>query len=430
MSVTGPRSQEAFRQAQEVIPGGVNSPVRAFRSVGGEPLFIRQGRGSRLVDLDGREYLDYVLSWGPLAVGHAHPRVVAAIQQAATLGTSFGAPTEQETLLARAVRQLVPSLELVRFVNSGTEATMATLRLARAATGREVIVKFSGNYHGHSDALLVKAGSGGATLGVPDSLGVPATVAATTWTLPYNDLPALRALFAAQGERIAAVIVEPVAANMGLVLPVPGFLEELRRLTAAAGALLIFDEVLTGFRVALGGAQARYGITPDLTALGKVIGGGLPVGAYGGRADLMAQIAPLGGVYQAGTLSGNPLAMAAGLTTLEVLQEPGAYEHAVRLTERLVAGLAELAASSGVAYRPASVGTLWGGFFSTVPVDSFETALQCDRARFTRFFWGMLERGIYLAPSPFEAGFVSTVHQDDEVAQTLAAAREVFAGLG
>ena len=245
MSVTGPRSQEAFRQAQEVIPGGVNSPVRAFRSVGGEPLFIRQGRGSRLVDLDGREYLDYVLSWGPLAVGHAHPRVVAAIQQAATLGTSFGAPTEQETLLARAVRQLVPSLELVRFVNSGTEATMATLRLARAATGREVIVKFSGNYHGHSDALLVKAGSGGATLGVPDSLGVPATVAATTWTLPYNDLPALRALFAAQGERIAAVIVEPVAANMGLVLPVPGFLEELRRLTAAAGALLIFDEVLT-----------------------------------------------------------------------------------------------------------------------------------------------------------------------------------------
>ena len=427
--MAGPRSLAAFARARESIPGGVNSPARAFSPVGGEPPFIASAKGARLTDLDGNSWIDYVCSWGPLVLGHADDEVVAAIAEAAARGTSYGAPTEVETELAEAVRELLPSLDLVRFVNSGTEATMSALRVARGFSGRDLIVKFEGNYHGHADSLLVKAGSGAATLGVPTSPGVPADVARHTLTLPYNDAGAVRAAFDRHGEDLAAVIVEPVAGNMGLIPPVDGFLEALREECDRAGALLIFDEVMTGFRVALGGAQARFGVRPDLTTLGKVIGGGLPVGAYGGRRDVMEHVAPLGGVYQAGTLSGNPLAMTAGLVTLRRLAAPGVFEAVEARTGRLVEGLVAAAGEAGVPVTAASVGTMWGLFFHEGPVTGWESAAAADTERFAAWHRGMLSRGVYLAPSQFEAGFLSTAHTDEDVALTLDAAATTFSAL-
>jgi len=427
--MAGPRSQAAFARARESIPGGVNSPARAFSPVGGEPPFIASAKGARLTDLDGNTWVDYVCSWGPLVLGHADDEVVAAVAEAAGRGTSYGAPTEVETELAETVRGLLPSLDLVRFVNSGTEATMSALRLARGFTGRDGIAKFEGNYHGHADSLLVKAGSGAATLGVPTSPGVPADVARHTLTLPYNDAGAVRAAFDRHGEDLAAVIVEPVAGNMGLIPPVDGFLEALREECDRAGALLIFDEVMTGFRVALGGAQARFGVRPDLTTLGKVIGGGLPVGAYGGRRDVMEHVAPLGGVYQAGTLSGNPLAMTAGLVTLRRLGSPGVFEAVEDRTGRLVEGLVAAAGQAGVPVTAASVGTMWGLFFHEGPVTGWESAAAADTERFAAWHRGMLSRGVYLAPSQFEAGFLSTAHTDEDVALTLDAAATTFSAL-
>jgi glutamate-1-semialdehyde 2,1-aminomutase len=403
------------------MPGGVSSPVRAFRAVGGLPLFIERGEGAYLVDVDGNRYLDYVLSWGPLVLGHAHPRVVAALEQALRDGTSFGAPSPLELELARLIRDALPSIELVRFVSSGTEATMSALRVARAHTGRSKVVKFAGCYHGHADLLLVQAGSGVATLGLPDSPGVTSGAVGDTLVAPYNDLAAVERLVA--GGDIAAVIVEPVAGNMGLVLPESGFLAGLRQLTAANGALLIFDEVMTGFRVHRGGAQALYGVTPDLTTLGKVIGGGLPVGAYGGRRELMELVAPAGPVYQAGTLSGNPLAMTAGIETLRVLAEPGVWDGLERTTERLASGLASLSSSVQVA----RAGSMFGLAFTDAPVTSWDDAATADTRRFAAFHSAMLERGVYLAPSQFEAGFVSTVHGDAEIDATLEAAAEALA---
>ncbi|HWP00729.1 MAG TPA: glutamate-1-semialdehyde 2,1-aminomutase [Methylococcus sp.] len=423
-------SERLFAEAQAYIPGGVNSPVRAFRSVGGTPLFIERAEGPYLYDVDGRAYIDYVASWGPMILGHAHPEVVRAVQEAAERGLSFGAPTPAETAMAKAVCERMPAVQQVRMVSSGTEATMSAIRLARGFSGRERIVKFEGCYHGHSDSLLVQAGSGALTLGVPSSPGVPAGLAELTLTLPYNDAAAVRDAFGRYGEEIACVIVEPVAGNMNCVPPEAGFLETLRELCDTWGAVLIFDEVMTGFRVALGGAQGYYGVRPDLTTLGKVIGGGMPVGAFGGRRDLMESIAPLGPVYQAGTLSGNPVAMAAGLKTLELVSEPGFYDVLAEKTHYLAEGLRDRAARAGIALRVNRVGGMFGLFFTErETVTRFEHVMTCNLERFRRFFHGMLGEGVYLAPSAFEAGFVSAAHDYDILDRTLASAERVFSRL-
>ncbi len=421
------RSEELFAQAQTRIPGGVNSPVRAFRGVGGTPLFFARGEGAFLIDADGKRYIDYVGSWGPMILGHGHPEVIAAVKEAADQGLGFGAPTAIETEMAELVCELVPSLELVRMVSSGTEATMSAIRLARGFTGRDKIVKFEGCYHGHSDSLLVKAGSGLLTLGVPTSPGVPAALAEHTVTLPFNDLEAATVAFGALGGEIAGVIVEPVAGNMNCVPPLPGFLHGLRELCDQHSSVLIFDEVMTGFRVALGGAQALYGVRPDLTTLGKVIGGGLPVGAFGGRREIMEHIAPLGPVYQAGTLSGNPLAMAAGLSTLRALRAPGFFERLGEKTARLTAGLAAAARDAGVPLATNQVGGMFGFFFTAErEISSYRQVMDCDIERFRRFYHAVLDAGIYLAPSAFEAGFVSAAHGDAEIDATLQAAAQAL----
>jgi glutamate-1-semialdehyde 2,1-aminomutase len=420
-------SQWLFTKAQRLMPGGVNSPVRAFRAVGGEPLFIARGYGSRIVDVDGREYLDYVLSWGPLILGHCHPEVVEAVERALRDGSSFGACTAGEVTLAERIQEAFPSIERVRLVSSGTEATLAALRVARAATGRDKILKFDGCYHGHSDSLLVKAGSGVATLGLPDSPGVPRALAELTVSIPYNDIAALEEAFRRYRGELAAAIVEPVAGNMGCVLPQPGFLERLRTLTAEQETVLIFDEVITGFRVAYGGAQQLYGIQPDLTTLGKILGGGLPVGAYGGKARLMDYVAPAGPVYQAGTLSGNPLAVAAGIKTLEVLRRPGFYAGLEATSQRLVAGLLAAAQQAGVPLTVNRVGSMFTAFFSSRPVTDYVSACASHTSRFAAFFRGMLHQGIYLPPSQFETAFVSAAHSQEDVAVTIEAANRAFA---
>jgi glutamate-1-semialdehyde 2,1-aminomutase len=424
------RSQQLFERAKTLLPGGVSSPVRAFKAVGGTPLFITRGQGSRLYDVDGHELIDYVSSWGPLILGHAHPRVVGALQEAAEKGTSYGAPTELELELAQLITQAMPSIELIRFVSSGTEATMSALRLARAYTNRDKIVKFAGCYHGHADFLLAQAGSGVMTLGLPGSAGVSQEIVKHTLVAPYNDLRAVQQLFEEFPEQIAAVIVEPVAGNMGVVLPQPGFLEGLRELTKKYGALLIFDEVITGFRVAYGGAQGLYGIDPDLTCLGKVIGGGLPVGAYGGRREIMELVAPLGPVYQAGTLSGNPLAMAAGAATLKELSQPGAYERLDELAAQLAQGLQEAAQEAGVPLQLNRVGSMLTPFFTDQPVVDYASAQRADTQRYARFFWGLVEQGVYPPPSQFEAWFISLAHTPEDVERTIEAAREALKDLG
>lgn len=421
------QSHTYYQQALNHLPGGVNSPVRAFRGVGGTPVFFRRGEGAYMEDVDGNRYIDYVLSWGPLILGHAHPQVVAALQEAVANGTSFGTPCPQEIELAQEVQKLMPSLELVRFVNSGTEATMSALRLARAYTERSKIVKFQGNYHGHADMLLVQAGSGVATLGLPDSPGVTPATVADTLTARFNDLDSVTQLFEQVGQEIAAVIVEPVAGNMGMVPPADGFLQGLRELCDTNGALLIFDEVMTGFRVHPGGAQTLYNVQPDLTALGKVIGGGLPVGAYGGRKDIMALVAPLGPMYQAGTLSGNPLAMTAGLHTLRGIQAPGVWDQLERVGEQLMNGLQDAAQEAGIYISHSRVGTMFGVFFQKGQVVDWATASQSDTKQHAAYFHAMLDRGVYLAPSQFEAGFISTAHGESEIQATLDAAAQAFA---
>jgi glutamate-1-semialdehyde 2,1-aminomutase len=420
------RNETLFELSQQVIPGGVNSPVRAFRSVGGSPVFFQRAEGARFWDVDGKAYIDYVGSWGPLIVGHAHAEVVEAVQHAAANGLSFGAPTEAEYELAALLKQLLPSIELVRLVSSGTEATMTAIRVARGFTGRDRIVKFEGCYHGHADALLVKAGSGALTLGVPSSAGVPPEVTAQTVVLDFNDLAGVERAFDQQGRDIAAVIVEPVAGNMNLVRPAPGFLAGLRALCTRHGALLIFDEVMTGFRVGAQGAQGLYGVNPDLTTLGKVVGGGMPLGAFGGRRDIMQKIAPLGPVYQAGTLSGNPVAVAAGLATLKLVQAPGFYDRLGTATKNLVDGLEQAARESSLRFCAQSVGGMFGVYFAARPPHTYAEVMQCDREAFNRFFHAMLREGVYFAPSAFEAGFVSSAHSVGDIDATVAAARRVF----
>ena len=416
-----------FEEACRYIPGGVNSPVRAFRGVGGEPIFFARASGARVESADGRTFIDYVGSWGPMILGHAHPSVIGAVREKIGDGLSFGAPTEIETVVAKRVIELVPSIELIRMCSSGTEATMSAIRLARGYTDRDKVVKFEGCYHGHSDSLLVKAGSGALTLGVPTSPGVPADLARHTATLPDNDVEALEECFASMGGEVACVIVEPVAGNMNCIPPVRGFLERMRELCTRHGAVLIFDEVMTGFRVSRGGAQERYGIRPDLTTLGKIIGGGMPVGAFGGRRDIMEKLAPLGPVYQAGTLSGNPVAMAAGLATLEGLSVPGFHEKLAARTTQLVEGLQDAADEAGVPFTTNHVCGMFGLFFSDEsPVDGYDKVMRCDVERFKRFFHAMLDGGVYLAPSAFEAGFVSAAHGDAEIDATLEAARKAF----
>jgi glutamate-1-semialdehyde 2,1-aminomutase len=424
------RSQQLFEQAQRVIPGGVNSPVRSFRSVEGTPPFIARGQGARVWDVDGNEYIDFLGSWGPLALGHAHPAVVGAVQRAAADGTSFGAPVAQEVELAELICQALPSVDMVRLVNSGTEACMTALRLARAFTGRSKIVKFAGNYHGHADGLLVQAGSGALTHGVPTSAGVPEAYAAETLIATYNETASVESLFDVWPDDIACVIVEPVAGNMGVVPPAEGFLADLRRITEANGALLIFDEVITGFRLGYGGAQTLFGITPDITTMGKIIGGGLPVGAYGGRSDVMQMVAPLGPMYQAGTLSGNPLAVAAGVATLTELQRPGVYEQLEATAARLTEGVATAFARAEVPSTINRVASMFTGFFNAGPVAALAQVEQSDTAAYGRYFHALLERGVYIAPSQFEAGFVSIAHTDADIDAAIAAVGEALAAMG
>ncbi len=423
------QSKALFERAQAVIPGGVNSPVRAFRAVGGNPVFIRSGKGATLVDADGREYLDFVASWGPLIAGHAHPDIVEAVSAAAGRGTSYGAPTELEIVLAERIVSHVPSIDSVRLVSSGTEATMSALRLARGFTGRDNILKMTGCYHGHADYLLVKAGSGLATFGEPDSAGVPRDFAAHTLTVPYNDLAAAEALFATRGDQLAAVIVEPVAGNMGVIPPAKGYLAGLRALCDRYGALLLFDEVITGFRLGLGGAQERFGILPDLSCFGKIIGGGLPVGAFGGRREIMEKLAPLGPVYQAGTLSGNPLAVSAGLAVLDILERPGTYEQLEGTGRRLAEGLEGAARKAGIPATLNRVGSMMTLFFGEGKVDNFDDAAGCDTTRFARYHAAMLEKGVYLAPSAFEATFVSLAHTNQDIDRAVSAAEDVLGSL-
>jgi glutamate-1-semialdehyde 2,1-aminomutase len=427
--MTRERSAAAFERAKAVIPGGVNSPVRAFKGVGGSPVFVSAASGSRITDLDGNGYIDYVMSWGPLILGHAYPAVIEAVTRAASRGTSYGAPTEAESELAELVIAMVPSVEKVRFCSSGTEATMSALRLARGFTGRDKFVKFAGCYHGHGDSFLISAGSGALTMGTPDSPGITAGTASDTLSLPYNDLGAVRAAFEANPNAVAAVIIEPYVGNMGFVLPGPGFLAGLRELCTAHGTLLIFDEVMTGFRVAPGGVQEREGIRPDLTTLGKIIGGGLPVGAFGGRAEIMDQLSPLGSVYQAGTLSGNPLAMAAGTATLRALREPGVYERLDAAGARFIEGLDDVFGRHGVPHQAAARGSMVGFFFTDQPVVDLASAKTADTAFYARFFHAMLDRGVYLAPSQFEASFLSLAHTDADIDATIAAADDAIVSL-
>ncbi|BAY47509.1 glutamate-1-semialdehyde-2,1-aminomutase [Scytonema sp. HK-05] len=423
------KSQEIFAAAQNLMPGGVSSPVRAFKSVGGQPIVFDHVKGAYIWDVDSNQYIDYVGTWGPAICGHAHPEVIAALHEALEKGTSFGAPSVLENILAEMVINAVPSIEMVRFVNSGTEACMAVLRLMRAFTGRDKLIKFEGCYHGHADMFLVKAGSGVATLGLPDSPGVPKSATTNTLTAPFNDLEAVKQLFEENRDEIAGVILEPIVGNAGFIAPDAGFLEGLRELTHEHGALLVFDEVMTGFRIAYGGAQEKFGITPDLTTLGKIIGGGLPVGAYGGRRDIMSMVAPAGSVYQAGTLSGNPLAMTAGIKTLELLQKPGTYEYLDSITQKLADGLLQIAKETGHAACGGQISGMFGLFFANGPVHNYEDAKKSDTGKFGRFHRGMLERGIYLAPSQFEAGFTSIAHTEEDIERTLKAAQDVMSTL-
>ena len=424
------RSAELFEEAQRYIPGGVNSPVRAFKAVGGGPLFIDRGRGSHIWDVDGNKFIDYVGSWGPLILGHAHPLVVRAVEKAAERGTSFGATTEGEIELAKMIVAAVPSVEMVRLVSSGTEAVMSAVRLARGYTGRDKIVKFEGGYHGHMDALLAKAGSGVATFGLPDSAGIPGSMTADTLVAPYNDIDAVRMLLQAMGKEIACAVIEPVAGNMGVVIPKPGYLADLRELTHKYGIVLIFDEVITGFRLSYGGAQELYGVIPDMTTLGKIIGGGLPVGAYGGKAEIMEKIAPVGPVYQAGTLSGNPIAVAAGIETLRILRDQNPYPDLQAKTTRLADALAETAGRSGVDLEVNQIGSMMTAFFTQEAVVDYATAKTSDTRRYATFFRGMLEQGVYLAPSQFESAFVSTAHTDEDISRTIEAAEKALSLVG